>query len=116
MGANSRRKGYAFEASVRAYFKERGWHCIRHYQRVAGNETPDLTATFAPDGGAYRIVKLECKNQKTMPSVADAAALDQALASAGPGVAVACVKRPGSATGESLVLMRLEDFVRLVEQ
>lgn len=116
MGAKSRRKGAAFEYDVKKFLQGREWHVVRHYQRIANNDAPDLTCTFTPATGAYRIVKVECKNRASMPAKCDSDALDQALASAGPGVAVACVKRPGSATGESMVLMRLDDFVKLVEQ
>jgi Holliday junction resolvase len=114
MGAKSKRKGYAFEHAVSVFLKGRGWHCTRHYQRIQNNDTPDLTATWEKES-AFRIVRIECKNQKTMPAKCDSAALDQALGSAGPGIAVACIKREGSGTQESVVLLRLEDFVRLVE-
>lgn len=114
MGAKSRRKGYAFEHAVSTLLKERGWHCTRHYQRVANNTDPDLTAAWETER-SLRIVRVECKNRATMPAKCDAEALDQALASSGPGIAVACVKRAGVATSEAVVLMRLEDFLGLVE-
>lgn len=114
MGAKSRRKGYAFEHAVSTLLKERGWHCTRHYQRVANNDSPDLTAAWEHEQ-ALRVVRIECKNRATMPAKCDAEALDQALNSSGPGIAVACVKRAGQATEEAVVMMRLEDFMRLVE-
>lgn len=114
MGAKSRAKGGRYEYDLKVLFKERGWHCVRHYQRVANNDTPDLTAHWETSKG-IQVLRVEAKNRATMPAKCDSDALDQALASSGPGVAVACIKRPGKGTEESVVLLRLADFLRLVE-
>jgi Holliday junction resolvase len=114
MGAKSRRKGYAFEYAVSCLLKGRGWHCTRHHQRVAKNTNPDLTAAWEKQD-FVRVVRIECKNRATMPAKCDSDALDQALSSEGPGIAVACIKRPGVGTEEAVVMLRLEDFLRIVE-
>jgi Holliday junction resolvase len=135
MPINSRAKGGRWEAAVRDYFKSRGWHCTRHYQRLANNDAPDLTAAWE-HGGVIRVVRVECKSRAQMSLKDISDALAQAASSAGPGFPVAVVKRPRLPVADAIVCvelghladcgrdvfsastqvhLRLEDFAKLVE-
>ena len=111
MGAASRRKGVGFERVVGAYLRERGYEAERRDQTRQDHGWPDLACSV--NG---RPLSIECKCVATMPGKADLAALEQCeAAERAEGVKVACVKVPGKSVGQSIVILRLEDFAKIFQ-
>jgi Holliday junction resolvase len=113
--ANSRAKGYRFEAAIVDYLTERGWSADRMDQRVVDNDRPDLLALFSLSPWTATVLKLEAKNRKSTPVSLLISALAQAKKAKGPGLCVAAIKVAGKPTEDSLAVLRLEDLARLVE-
>ena len=109
---NSREKGARYERALKTYLTSRGLWAIRHYQRVAGNRSPDLTA--GTDDGST-MLRIEAKDRKSIPLAKILSALEQATSSVGAGQPAVLVKQPGSPVGDSIVFLRLEDLLTLAK-
>lgn len=107
-GAAPKRKGSSFEREVACFLREHGHP---YAERAYGAGRPQDVGDI--DGLPGYVI--ECKAHRSLDL---AAFVDEAVSeahNAGTGVVpVVVAKRRGNAVGESYVVMRLEDWARLV--
>lgn len=108
MGAHQRRKGASFERRLAKRWRDRG--IFPDAQRRGEGQAKSDDADKPPDVGGVPF-RVECKDRKAHNV---RRSLEQAEALAGDDPAIAVCHYFGDPVGKSLVVMRLEDWERLV--
>ncbi len=116
MGNRNKAKGTTFETLIKDYLKSKGFKNTRRAALEGAEDKGDIHGI--QQRTTLRQLCIQCKNQKQFKlsewlndTVDQATRLDKAL----PALVV---KRPGKgekALGDSYVVMRLDDFIDLIE-
>lgn len=117
MANPAKQKGTAFETLVKRYLNEKGFTKADRVVLKGGEDTGDINGII--HGLAGRHLAIQCKNQRKMnlsgwldATVAQAQRLGKAL----PALVVKRAGKGEKALGDTYVVLRLDDFVTLLQE
>jgi hypothetical protein len=115
MGNKNKAKGTSFEVLVRDYLRERGFIHAHRPALSGGKDTGDVNGVIQRE--TLSEVAVQCKNQKSFKLSEWLDATVEQAKNLREGLPILVVKRAGKgakALGDSYVVMRLDDVIRLL--
>lgn len=116
MANRSKQKGTAYETLIKNYLNDKGFKKAHRTALTGGDDAGDIHGIERPDG--HKTI-IQCKNQKKHDFSGWLDATVEQASRAGDAVPALVVKRAGKgekALGDSYVVMRLSDFVELLQE
>lgn len=117
MANPAKQKGTAFETLIKRYLNEKGFTKADRVVLKGGEDTGDINGII--HGLAGRHLAIQCKNQRKMnlsgwldATVAQAQRLGKSL----PALVVKRAGKGEKALGDTYVVLRLDDFVTLLQE
>lgn len=117
MANPSKQKGTSFETSIKRYLNDKGFVKADRTVLKGGGDTGDINGII--HGLAGRHLAIQCKNQRKMNLSGWLDATVEQAKRLGKALPALVVKRAGKgekALGDTYVVMRLDDFVTLLQE
>jgi len=115
MGNRHKAKGTSFETLIKNYLNGKGFKNARRAVLEGGQDKGDIHGVESPS----RQVCIQCKNQRSFDLSGWLNATVEQAQRLGNALPALVVKRPGKgdkALGDTYVVMRLDDFVDLIQE